>query len=53
MYIFTDDPIDIWCNDAINNPGMNTKGSTVSSTISKYAFARPLFLSANKSYLVR
>jgi len=42
--IFTDDPTEVWCNDAINNPGMYTKVYTSSPTRSKY-FSVNSFLS--------
>jgi len=43
IYILTDDPMEVLCNDAINNPGMYTKGYTVSSTRSKYFWLYPFF----------
>jgi len=36
IYILTDDPMEVWCNDANSNPGKSTKIYTVSSTESKY-----------------
>jgi len=41
--IFTDDPTEVWCNDAINNPGMYTKVYTGLSTRSKYFSVNSLF----------